>query len=507
MADYVMGRVATFNTSGILNYNLYNWSDFFFVQDDWKITNRLTISPGLRYELYTPATETNNRASAFIYGHQSSTYSTAPLHLAFLQDPNIPAGFFAQDRNNIAPRLGFAYDVSGKGTTVIRGGAGYYYAYNSTQIKMWNTEAPPWRPNASGGVTRSLQDPWGTSSQPTYIAPPTPFTTDVSNFKYPNPLNNMVGFDQTFRTPYTLQWNAGILREVARGVTVETSYVANRGFKLLQMLPGNLPLWREDASLNNILDRRPVKGYNNVAIIHSRARSWYDSLQVVTDLRRLKGLTGRFSYVLADEEDLVNNDPTSNSAMQTANPKNLDGERSVTGPRHVAKAFMIYDLPGFFDSKSWAGRLLNGWQFSGTMTLTSGNPLDVQLGEDWNFDGVSGDRPNLVGPITYTTGSTDQRAAAYFEKSAFALPSTRNTFGNLQRNAMWGPGRWFGDASLLKVFPIREGMTAQFRAEAFNLCNHANLNDPNTNMRSADYTRIVNRSGNRTMQLGVRFLF
>lgn len=506
-ADYVMGRSASFSTSGILDYNLYNWSDFFFVQDDWKITSRLTLSPGLRYEIYTPATESNNRASAFILGHKSLTYANAPVNMAFLQDPNIPAGFFAQDRNNIAPRLGFAYDVTSKGTTVIRGGAGYFYAYNSTQIKMWNAEAPPWRPSASGGVASSLRDPWGSSTQPVYSAPPTPFTSDVSNFKYPNPINNMVGFDTNFRTPYTVQWNVGVLREIANGVTVETSYVANRGYKLLQTLPGNLPLWRTDANLNNILDRRPVKGYGNVSIIHSRARSWYDSLQIVADVRRVKGLTGRFSYVFADEEDLVNNDPTSNSQIQTANPMNLDGERAITGPRHVAKAFMIYDLPGFFDTKSWTGRMLNGWQVSGTMTLSGGNPLDVQLGEDWNYDSVGGDRPDLAGPITYTSGTTDQRAASYFDRSAFALPSTRNTFGNLRRNALWGPGRWFADASLLKSFAIREGMTAQFRAEAFNLFNHANLNDPNTNMRSADYTRIVNRSGNRTMQLGIRFLF
>lgn len=123
-------------------------------------------------------------------------------------------GFFDQDHNNFAPRLGFAYDVKGNGRTVVRGGAGVYYAYNSAQTKLLTAEGVPWRPSASGGETRSLVDPWGTSRTTIYAKPPTPFTTDVSNFPYPPLLNNSMGFDRNYRTPYSFQWNLTVARQI-----------------------------------------------------------------------------------------------------------------------------------------------------------------------------------------------------------------------------------------------------------------------------------------------------
>jgi outer membrane receptor protein involved in Fe transport len=109
MADFIMGRVSSFSASGILDYNLSNWAYFFFVQDEWKLSPRLTLTPGLRYELYSPVSESDNKASAFFFGHMSNQYPNAPLHMAFLGDEGIPSGFTRQDRNNFAPRLGLAY--------------------------------------------------------------------------------------------------------------------------------------------------------------------------------------------------------------------------------------------------------------------------------------------------------------------------------------------------------------------------------------------------------------
>ncbi|MDX2152365.1 MAG: carboxypeptidase regulatory-like domain-containing protein [Bryobacteraceae bacterium] len=506
MADFVMGRSSSFSASGILSYNLFNWSDFFFVQDQWRVTPKLTLTPGLRYEIYSPATESDNRASAFIYNHRSNLYPNAPLHMAFLGDTGIPAGFFEQDRNNFAPRLGLAYDVKGDGRTVIRAGYGFYYAYNATQIKMWNAERTPWRPSASGGETRNLVDPWGTSQTVVYTAPPTPFSADVSNFKYPPRIDNPVGFDTNFRTPYTQQWNVTFVREIVRGVTVEAGYVGNRGFKLLQVLPFNYPLWTDAASLSNIHDRRPIKSYGSVSIIHSRARSWYDSLQIASDLRFNKRLTSRLTYTYGDLETLSSNDPT-DSGIQTVNPFNLDGERAWDAARHMFRAFYVYDVPLFANTNTLAGKIAGGWQVSGSMNVASGSPSNVTLGEDWNYDGIGNDRPDRAGAIAYTSGSKDQRQANYFSLNSFAKPAIRNTFGNLERNALEGPGSWNIDLGLLKNFRITERMNAQFRAEAYNLTNSNFLSGPNTAMNSRDFGRVLTRWGSRTMQLGLRFQF
>jgi hypothetical protein len=507
MADFLMGRTATFSTVGILDYTIHTWSTFFFAQDEWKITPRLTLTPGLRYEFYQPAAEARNRADAFILGHQSDLYPNAPANLAFAGDKGIPNGFTNNDYTNFAPRLGLAYDLTGDGKTVIRAGAGYFFSYNPLQVRLWSVEAPPWRPNASGGNTTSLVDLWGTSRTILYPQPPTPFTGDVTNYNYPGRLNNIIGFDREFRTPYSIQWNVTFEKAINRVVTASVGYVANRGYNMLQILPGNLPVWQTNASLNNIEQRRPLSNYSNVGIIYPRARSWYDSLQLTANIHAARGLTARFTYVYGAFYDISSEDPTGNSNIQTANPANWDGERAPDGNRQMFRAFYLYDLPFFQNSSGLLRTLAAGWQISGSTSITSGDYLNVTLGPDWNYDSVPGDRPDLAGPITYTSGSRDQKAAQYFSPGAFASPAVHNTFGTLPRNALVGPLTWNADLAILKRFQITERTYLQLRGEGYDFMNHNNLGNPNTTMSSGDYGKILTRSGNRVIQLGARFVF
>jgi hypothetical protein len=506
-ADFLMGRVSTFSTVGILDYNLHTWSTFFFMQDEWKLTPRLTLTPGLRYEFYQPAAEDRNRADAFVRGHQSDQFPNAPLNLAFAGDKGVPSGFAKNDYTNFAPRLGIAYDLTGDGKTVLRAGAGYYYSYNPLQIRLWSVEAPPWRPSANGGDTRSLVDIWGTSRSIVYTKPPTPFTTDVSNFPYPPRLNNIVGFDNNFRTPYSLQWNVTFEKQLTKVLSASAGYVANRGFNMLQILPGNMPLPAANASLSNIDARRPLTNFSHVGIVHTRARTWYDSLQMTGDIRAARGLTVRLTYVYGRFYDIWGEDPTGSSNIQTANPLDWNGERARDGNRQQFRAFYLYDLPLLLKTSALVRGVAGGWQLSGSASITSGDFLNVTLGQDYNFDSVPGDRPDLVRPITYTSGSRDQKAARYFDTSAVAAPASRTVFGSLPRNALLGPSTWNTNLLLLKKFHINERTFLQLRGEAYNFLNHNNLNNPNVAMNSSDFGKILNRSGNRVIQLGVRFVF
>ncbi len=502
-----MGRVGTFTLSGILNYDIHTWSHFFFAQDEWKITPRLTLTPGLRYEFYQPATEANNRAVAFRNGYQSTLYPNAPVGLAFAGDPGIQGGFVNNDYNNFAPRLGVAYDVNGDGKQVFRGGAGLYYSYNPLQVRLWSVEAAPWRPNASGGNTTGLTDIFGTSRSTVFTKSPTPFTSDVTNFQYPPRTNNLIGFDNKFVTPYSIQWNATWERELTHYITASAGYVGNRGFHQLQILPGNLPLPSPTATLNNIDARRPLQNFSNVGIVYSRARSWYDSLQLTADVRQYKGLTLRLTYVYGKLFDIVSEDPTGNSNLQTANPLNWDGEKALDNNLHQFRAFYIYDLPQLMNYRPLIRTTLGGWQVSGTTTITSGDPLTVTVGSDYNFDSVPGDRPDYTKPITYTAGSRDQRMTRYFDTTAFVNPASRTIFGTLPRNSLWGPATWGSNLALLKRIRVNERMFLQLRGEAFNVFNHSNLNNPNVTLSSGDFGRILSRSGNRIVQLGLRFQF
>ncbi|HYO81202.1 MAG TPA: hypothetical protein VES20_07365, partial [Bryobacteraceae bacterium] len=506
MADYVMGRVSNFSVNGILDYNLSNLAYFFFLQDEWRVTPRLVLTPGLRYEFYEPATEANDKASAFLFGHRSSQYRNAPEHLAFLGDEGIPSGFTKRDLNNLAPRLGIAYDVSGSGKTVVRGGFGVYYAYNPMQIRMWNAEGNPWRPAAQGGEAL-LRDPWGTSQTVVYQRPPTPFNPDPNNFTYPPRLVNVVGFNENFSTPYSFQWNVSVGQDIAGKVALEAAYVGNRGRNLLQMLPGNYPVYTEGATLGNIEARRPIPGYGHVSIIHSRARSWYDALQMTADTRLFKGLTSRFTYVWASAFDIVGNDPTGNGNIQATYPTAADLDKAPVGAKHTFRAFYVYDVPLLRGANSLLARIAGNWQVAGNVYVRSGNAINLTAGQDRNLDGAGDDRPNVSGPVQYAGGSSDERSARWIANPEVFTPAPLGTIGVLGRNALRGPGAWNTDLSVMKNFRFDETRYIQARLEAYNVLNHANLNDPVLNLNNSDFNRIINRSGNRTMQVGLRFLF
>jgi hypothetical protein len=205
--------------------------------------------------------------------------------------------------------------------------------------------------------------------------------------------------------------------------------------------------------------------------------------------------------------DYWNEDPTGNSNLQTANPLNWNGERAPDGNRHTFRAFYLYDLPRLLKANGLVRGVAGGWQIAGNTYITSGDFLNVTLGQDYNFDSVPGDRPDLVSAVTYTSGSRDQKSAQYFSKSSFALPASRNVFGTLPRNALVGPSTWNSNLSLLKKVQISERVYLQLRGEAYNFLNHNNLNNPNTTMSSSDFGKILSRSGSRVIQVGARFVF
>jgi hypothetical protein len=246
--------------------------------------------------------------------------------------------------------------------------------------------------------------------------------------------------------------------------------------------------------------------------MHTRARSWYDSLQLTSDIQMFGWLSNRLSYVLGRGLDIVG-DPN-DASVQTANPLNPDGEKGPSGRRHTFRSFYVMDLPLLRDSSRIVSKVLGGWQVSGMVYMATGRPQNVTVGTDWNYDGISGDRPDLNGPIKYARAENPNGTYQWLElgegQSPFAKPgggTNHNVWGNLPRNAVWGPGAWNVDLSLSKNFQIREEMKFQVRLESYNVFNNNNLDNPNLNMTSADFNKILTRSGNRQMQVGLRFVF
>lgn len=527
MADLMMGRVNDFTANGAVDYSLPTWGFFAFVQDQWRLSRRVTLNLGLRYEIWKGMKEANGRASSFVEGHRSDQFPNAPLHLAFQGDRGIPAGFIRQDRDNLAPRLGASWDVLGDGKLAVRAGWGLYYAFPAAQMRLFSTEEFPQRP-VTQGFTALLSDPWATSQSPRFSKPPTPYPQDTLDWvraaNFNPPYARVIGYHPDFETPKSYQWNISAERQFASGVTVSAAYVANRGRSLLRGFPFNYARFRNlpdgtppSLSDANILARQPFPDYSRFSIrMDTDSVSDYDSLQTWANLRTGSLMTRIiYTYVshFGDGGGIFSTPDEDIEGFTTTvdNPADPTGEYGRAARKHGFRAFWVYDVPAFRYA-GLAGRMLGGWQISGSLYVHSGNPLNVILGYDANFDAITSrpqDRPDLAAPIRYTSGSADAKMQQYFDPASFARPTitAQKTNGNLPRNALFSPGRWGSDLAILKNFRITERQTFQIRAESFHWLNNPLLDTPGNNMSAGDFTRILTKSGNRTMQIGLRYAF
>ena len=528
-ADFMTGWTEFFAARGPRNNSLPVWGYFGFVQDQWRVNRQLTLNYGLRYEIWGAFKEKNGVAAGFVEGHQSDRFPDAPLHMAFEGDNGIPPGFIKQDRNNLAPRLGIAFDPTGDSRTVVRAGYGVYYAFPGALIRTNATDEFPVSPRLQG-FEAQLGNPWLTSVTPRWTTLPVPFPDNaldwVREADFQPPFPRMISYAPDFNTPMSHQWNVTFEREIRNGITGTIGYVANVSRNLLQAIPFDYGVYKNlpdgtppSASAANINARQPFPDYGPTSLRNETTGVIdYHSLQASSNVRG-RGLDARFTYVFAHDfgngggssVSVQDEDPNgfTTQADNPADPMSGYGRRSRI---HTLRAFYTYELPFLRSNTGWAGRLLGRWQISGATTVNSGQPINVILGYDANFDGITTshqDRPDLVAPISYTDGSTADKMRRYFDPSSFKAPviTPQNTFGNLPRNALFGPGTWNSSLAVIKSFEMRNGMRAQFRAEAYNWLNHANLDNPVTNMSRGDFTQIPTKSGNRTMQLGVLFRF
>ncbi len=536
-ADFLMGRSRSFGQNGVLDEKLHDWSNFFFVQDTWKVNPKLTLTPALRYEFYLPYSAANDHATGYIPGHQSTFFPLAPVGLAFPNDTNgVPSGLYPTDYKQYSPRIGAAYDIFGNGKWALRAGFGKYFSHNSGQYFMQNSESTPWQPSASCSAQAFVSNPWLTCLGPTYATPPTPFTIPNGGaYTFPAVINSVVGYSQDWKSPYSLQWNVALEHQLLRGITVEGMYVGNRTRDNTQGIPLNYSQYVDvdgvAPNLNNIVPRRPQQNYGNILLYEPTGEASFQAFQAVANLR-YSGLDSTVNYSEQRAYDTVSggegNENSTGANPQTANPQNLLGERAENLPHRKFRAYAVWDLP-IFRARPQVGmwRLLGGWQIDGDFEASSGGPSDVQLGTDWNFDGLSGDRPNKSGSVNYVKRNLHPNGSnGYIEqyidvgtpsaatvdgltaqRGPFAAPTDHAVFGTLKRNAVFGPGQWTLNGALVKNFYITEGRYFQFRADTVNLFNHPTLGSPDLSYQDATFGQIQGKNGQRTIQIGGKFYF
>ncbi|MDZ4802988.1 MAG: TonB-dependent receptor [Bryobacteraceae bacterium] len=524
------------NWKNVASQSFYN---AFYLQDDWRITRRLTLNLGVRYDFDTPRTERYDRMSWFDPGLASPIASRQTAFpnlkggLRFVGVDGNPKSQYEGDWNNLAPRLGLAYQLTSK--TAIR--AGFAQLFGPSTLSAQGTVGPygfrvetPWVATLDGITPLNLlRNPFPAGFRPV------PGSSQGALTALGGPLDAPLS---NTNTPYTLQYNFTVQQELPGAVLIEAAYVGNRGrqwsrggeggFNLNQVHPSSLSLGTQ---LNQLVDNpffglglggvlanrqvsraqllRPYPQFANIYPIFSQgATADYNSLQVTFSKRYAKGVTFEGSYTWAKTLD---------TGTSYQDSYNVQGFRSVSG-QHVPQRLVfsgVYELPvgrgrllGSNMSKV-ADAVIGGWQVNGIYTLQSGGSLSMSAS---NTAGLFNEtiRPNTNGTNANIRVDAHDRLDKWFDTSVFSQPAPF-TLGNVGQTIADLQNHHINnlDLSVFKVFNVTEKAKLQFRGEAFNAANRVRFGSPNTNVNGgSNFGRVTSQSNDpRQLQFGLKLLF
>jgi hypothetical protein len=483
MADFLLGFPQTSTRTqgsgqGYLRQSVYAA----FAEDDFRLSLRLTLNLGVRYEYASPYTEANGR---FL----NLDYSTLPE-----QPRLVPVSTGSRpDRNNFAPRLGLAWQVSHK--LVFRAGYGVYF---SPEIAIESYDL------LLNGLSNVMNETQG--NQPPVLTTRDAFPK-TANTGFPS----YFGLDPGARTPYVQQWNAGLQRELPGRVLLEAAYIGSKGTDLGRYRRFNTPAHVETGE---DLPPRPgdlqaLRTFPDLGVIIQRqhiANSIYHSLEVKAE----KSLSPRFSLLASfvwskSIDDADSPIPGLFDSAGAQDERNLRLERglSFSNPGRRVTGGYVVRLPAV----RAAGPVLRNWSLSGTVTLQDGTPVNpFYFALDFANSGTP-NRPDIV-PGQSVMLPRDQRTAAhFFNTAAFTAPAPY-TFGDAGRDTIPGPGNNIFDVALHRQFRMAEGHTVQFRAESFNTFNHPNWGIPGPNPDFGPFFGQIFTSGEpRRIQFALRYDF
>ena len=527
--NFLLGQSVSIIGSGVYD-RAFRVNDLSgFIQDDWKATDRLTLNLGLRYDFYGLPVEKYGRLVNFIPEQFRAGTTTAPAGPpnGFVQAgnaqnplpgvPTVADTLVPQDKNNFAPRVGFAYRLNNSGTLALRGGYGLYYDRISTRFA--NTQLFNFPYLALGvGIFRPLATP--------FAAVPQPGTFPV-NATIPSPLAPLgilisgVYVDPNLRTPYIQQYNANVQWEFAKDYLLEVGYVGSKGTKLLQLLTLNQP--RYNPATNTFVapfgpfisaQKNATGGLQRVS---TDSNSNYNSLQISITKRFSRRLQFLSAYTYGKSIDYYSGG-TINELVSTPGDQfnwKTNRGRSDFDRTHRFVTSFVYDLPNFVSEASAARWLLNNWEMNGIMTFQSGLPFSIIQVPDNNTVQRANIRPGFTGSIE-GSGRTQARLNQYFNTTAFVSSTLTGgffdpnaPFGNTGRNILTGPGQKDVDFSVVKYLTFTERWRGELRAEFFNLFNWANFANPNSNISvPATFGRITQTSaGPRVIQFAFKLNF
>jgi len=500
-----------------------------YVQDTYKLTSRVTVNAGLRYELPFPYTEIHNRQTLFVPGRQSVVMPSAPAGLLYPGDPGVPAGLISTFKKAFAPRLGVAWDVRGDVKWLLTSAFGMFYEPYYT-----GQGGPLQSPISAPPYLQTLQISLPNFADPYNGNPPV-------NGQFATPLTNLT-LAAKLPLPYTQDWDLNLQHSFGPDLLFEIGYVGTKGTHLPRFIEGNPAVFvpgldgngKPISTPNNADQRRLYSGctlndppsscqYSSTGLIAGIANSSYNAMETSLRKRFSHGLSFLVSYTWSKSiDDASSFNMTGSAAKPVAgendlaqNPFDLGAERglSLFDARHRFVASYEWDLPLWRNPKTWYQHVLGAWQLNGIATLMSGTPFTVFDSTDVaaqggapEISGFSAQRPDLVGDPNSGPHQVDN----WFNASAFQqLDPVANAgqFGTAGRNIVIGPGYANWDFGAAKNIRLTESKQLQFRAEFFNILNHTNFRLPDSDISSPTYNHILAAQQARLVQFALKFSY
>jgi len=514
LADFMFGLRNHYEQNNNPVAHLRQRMYFGYLQDDFKVNEKLTLNLGVRYEFATPQWERDNHLSNFdpttntmILAKSGSLYDRALVH---------------PDPHNWAPRIGLAYSVNPK--TVIRSAYGISYvqfnrlggenllAYNGPFVVDAVIDGQT--PTQAGGVCTSVSDPAGACFRPTYLGFPDDFASPAAF----DPAKTQVRYiPADNRTGYVQSWHFSVQREMGKGFLLDVGYVGNHSVGLMILADANQAVPNLQGQNLSINARRPIPGFTTIEQAFSSGFGSYNALQVKLEKRYMAGLSLSNSFTWSKAIDNapghLENYDGDNSRINIRNRASERGISSYDQPFNDTLS-LLYDLPfgkgRRFDISNRALDLLaGGWGVNLINTMTSGLPLNItySASSQYQVSPLLSTRPNLVSSQV-TTPEGQRTTTNYLNAAAFALPSYTQPFGSAGRNIARGYPFYQLDFGLHKNFNLwSESSYLQFRAEAFNLLNQTNFSPPSTTYNSTTFGSIRATFPARQIQLALKLYF
>jgi hypothetical protein len=504
MASLLLGEV---NSASILNSDVIlsrasYWAGY--AQDDWRITDRLTLNYGLRWESEIPRYVDSNRMNSFD-PYAINPVSNTPGVVTFAGVNGVPRRAFNTDLNNFGPRLGFAWKVTER--TVIRGGSGIFYG-PTVSNSIGDAASLGFSDAASFVVAQA--DIQSALILKNGVPPYTRPAVDagfgaVAAGQKPN--TAVTFFERDRPTPISYQYNLNVQREMTSNLLLEVGYIANVSHRLTA----------NDISINQVAPqlmgpgdaqaRRPFPQFSNVSIINPAiGNSTYHAGYFKAEKRFSRGFSFLAHYTFSKMlDDVASTDEYGDpQSYMDAYNRRLDKGRSGTDVPHRMVASVLYEVPRVSHRRA-IDAVAGGWKLGVFGTFQSGPPFTVvSASNTTNAFPAGGLRPNLIADPNLPDGQ--QTLGRWFDTSAFAQPAPF-TFGNSPRSGLRGAGIQTVDLTLLKEFAITERWRTELRGEFYNLLNHANFDIPGHTLGAADFGVVSSARPARAAQLGLRVSF